>query len=71
MQKQCEYWGMEFSSVLFCSRKDIYVQGRSWCSVPKGHSEKDLKIQAKDPALQRNHTVEFQSHEPQECDGYF
>lgn len=69
MQTQCEYWGMEFSSVLFCF--SINVQGRSWCSVPKGHSEKDLKIQAKDPALQRNHTVEFQSHEPQECDGYF
>lgn len=24
----CEYWGMEFSSVLFCS--SINVQGRSW-----------------------------------------
>lgn len=42
MQIQCEYWGMEFFSVLFCS--SINVQGRSWCSFPKGHSEKDLKI---------------------------
>lgn len=57
IETQCEHWGTELSSVLFCPSIN-HGRGLVLCSQ-RPQWEMSLKIQSKDSALQRNHTTEL------------